>query len=50
MKRLGYLLAIGAAATFASRDVISRHVVSDIADPLVSAGLALVVNISSGWR
>ena len=31
------------AATFASRDVISRHVVSDIAAPLVSAGLALAV-------
>jgi len=43
VKRLGYVLALGAAATFASRDVISRHVVSDIADPLVSAGLALVV-------
>lgn len=43
VRRLGYVLALGAAATFASRDVISRHVVSDIADPLVSAGLALLV-------
>ena len=43
VKRLGYLLAIGAAATFASRDVISRHVVADLIDPLVSAGLALAI-------
>lgn len=43
VRRLGYVLALGAAATFASRDVIGRHVVSDIADPLVSAGLALLV-------
>ena len=43
VKRLGYLLAIGGAATFAGRDVISRHVVSDLIDPLVSAGLALAI-------
>ncbi len=43
VKRLGYLLAIGSAATFASRDTISRHVVSDLIDPLVSAGLALAI-------
>lgn len=43
IKRLGYLFALGGSATFATRDVISRHVVSDIADPLVSAGLALAV-------
>ena len=43
VKRIGYLLAIAAAATFASRDVISRHVVSGLIDPLVSAGLALTV-------
>ena len=42
-RRFGYLLALGGAATFASRDVISRHVVSEIADPLVTAGLALAV-------
>jgi drug/metabolite transporter (DMT)-like permease len=30
-KVLGYLLTIGAAASFASRDVVSRHVVSSIA-------------------
>ncbi|MBC8280995.1 MAG: DMT family transporter, partial [Chloroflexi bacterium] len=43
VRRLGYVLALCGAATFASRDVISRHVVSEISDPLVSAGLALVV-------
>ena len=39
--RLGYLLAIGASATFATRDVISRHVVTGIASPLVSVAFAL---------
>src|SRR5918999_2874552 len=43
IKTLGYLLAIGAAASFASRDVISRHVVSGIAPPLVAAGFALAI-------
>ncbi len=43
VKRLGYVLALAGAATFASRDVISRHVVTDVAAPLVSAGLALAV-------
>jgi drug/metabolite transporter (DMT)-like permease len=43
VKALGYLLAIGAAASFASRDVISRHVVSGIAPPLVTAGFALAI-------
>ena len=43
VRRLGYLLAIGSAATFASRDTISRHVVTDLIDPLVSAGLALAI-------
>ena len=43
VKRLGYFAALGGAATFATRDVISRHVVSEISDPLVTAGLALVV-------
>ncbi|HIM63194.1 MAG TPA: EamA family transporter [Dehalococcoidia bacterium] len=43
VQRVGYLLAIGGAATFATRDVISRHVVADLIDPLVSAGLALAV-------
>ena len=42
-RRLGYLFAIGAAVTFASRDVISRHVVSSLIDPLVAVGLALMV-------
>jgi drug/metabolite transporter (DMT)-like permease len=42
-RRLGYAFAIGAAATFASRDVISRHVVSGLIDPLVAVGLALAV-------
>jgi probable blue pigment (indigoidine) exporter len=43
IKKLGYLLALGAAATFASRDVISRHVVSGIAPPLVTAAFALTI-------
>jgi drug/metabolite transporter (DMT)-like permease len=43
IKTLGYLLAMGAAASFASRDVISRHVVSSIAPPLVAAGFALAI-------
>ena len=43
VRRFGYVLAVAAAATFASRDVISRHVVSELIDPLVSAGLALTV-------
>ena len=43
VRRLGYLLAIGSAATFASRDTTSRHVVTDLIDPLVSAGLALAI-------
>jgi drug/metabolite transporter (DMT)-like permease len=42
-RTLGYLLAVGAAASFASRDVISRHVVSGIAPPLVAAGFALAI-------
>jgi drug/metabolite transporter (DMT)-like permease len=42
-KTLGYLLALGAAASFASRDVISRHVVSGIAPPLVTAAFALAL-------
>ena len=43
INKLGYLLAIGAAVIFASRDVISRHVVAGIAPPLVTAGFALVI-------
>ena len=42
-KTLGYLLALGAAAAFGSRDVISRHVVSDIAPPLAAAAFALAL-------
>lgn len=42
-RRLGYLLALGGAVTFACRDVISRHVVSEIAPPLVSAAFALAI-------
>jgi len=38
---LGYLMATGAAASFAIRDVISRHVVSSLAPPLVTAAYAL---------
>lgn len=42
-RKLGYLLAAVGALTFASRDVISRHVVSGIAPPLVTAAFALVI-------
>ena len=42
-RKLGYLLAVGAAASFASRDVISRHVVGSIAPPMVTAAFALTV-------
>ena len=42
-RKLGYLLALGAAATFGIRDVISRHVVSGIAPPLVTAAFALAI-------
>jgi len=43
IRSLGYLLALAAAAMFASRDVISRHVVSGIAPPMVTAGFALAI-------
>ena len=42
-RTLGYLLALGGAVAFASRDVISRHVVSGIAPPLVTAAFALTI-------
>ena len=42
-RNLGYLLAALGALTFASRDVISRHVVSGIAPPLVTAAFALAI-------
>ena len=42
-RTLGYLLALGGAAAFASRDVISRHVVSGVAPPLVTAAFALAI-------
>ena len=41
VRRLGYLVAAGGALCHASRDVISRHVVGNITDPLVTAGIAL---------
>ena len=43
VRNLGYLLAMGGSAAFASRDVISRHVVSSLAPPLVTAGFALTI-------
>lgn len=42
-RKLGYLLALCGASTFAIRDVISKHVVSGIAPPLVTAGFALAI-------
>ena len=41
VRKLGFLLAAGGAMCFASRDVISRHVVGNITDPLVTAACAL---------
>lgn len=42
-KNLGFLLAVAGALAFASRDVISRHVVTGVADPLVTAAFALAL-------
>jgi drug/metabolite transporter (DMT)-like permease len=42
-KNLGFLLAGAGALAFASRDVISRHVVTGVADPLVTAAFALAL-------
>lgn len=42
-KNIGYLLAIGGAAAFASRDVISRHIVTGVTPPLVAAAFALAI-------
>ena len=42
-RNIGYLLAIGAATAFASRDIISRHVVTGTAPALVTAAFALVL-------
>ena len=43
VRKLGYLLAVGAALSFASRDVISRHVVVGVASPMVTAAFALTI-------
>lgn len=43
VRNFGYLLAIGAATAFASRDVISRHVVTGTAPALVTAAFALTI-------
>lgn len=42
-RKLGYLLAMGAALSFAGRDIISRHVVVDVAPPMVTAAFALTI-------
>lgn len=42
-RNIGYLLAIGAATAFASRDVISRHIVTGTAPALVTAAFALAI-------
>ena len=41
VRKLGYFAALAGAATFAVRDVVGKHVGSDISDPLVTAGLSL---------
>ena len=43
IRKLGYLLALGAALTFASRDTISRYVVVAVAPPLVTVAFALTI-------
>ena len=43
INRLGYLAAVGAAAAFASRDVIGRHVVAETVPPLIAAAFALLI-------
>ena len=41
--RLGYLLAFASSSTFGGRDVVSRHVVTDVASPLVTSAFALAI-------
>ena len=45
VRKLGYLLAIGASMAFVSRDAISRHVLGSLAlaPPFVVSGFALVI-------
>ena len=43
VRKLGYLVAAGGALCHASRDVISRHVVGNLSDPLVTAAVALCI-------
>ena len=43
VRRVGYVLAAGATLCFASRDVVSRHVVENLVDPLVTASMALLL-------
>lgn len=45
VRKLGYLLAIGASTAFASRDAVSRHVVGvlGLAPPFVVSGFSLVI-------
>lgn len=43
LKFLGYMLALGGAASFATRDVISRHLVSGDLPPFVASGFALAI-------
>ena len=40
---LGYLVALGSAASFSTRDVVSRHVVSGIAPPLLTSVYTIVI-------
>ena len=43
--KLGYPLGIAAALVFGGRDVVSRHVVSGVAPPLVTSALALLFGV-----
>lgn len=42
---LGFLLAMAAALSFGTRDVISRHVVSDIATPLITSSFGFLMGV-----
>ena len=40
---LGYLFAIGASLAFGAMDVIAKHIISEIAPPLVTAAFSLLI-------
>ena len=42
-KNMGYLLAFAAALTFGGREVLGKHVVTDVAPPLVASALGFLI-------